>query len=167
MTDIDPTGTKAIVAAIEPGQLSERQQRIATGMALVRDQGMPVKTAARKVHIPRTTLRRYLDGMAELATGEDHEVAITEIRNHSLDISRMAAERIAESLSEKGDEWKPGDLVKAYGVSTDKAVAMTQHKPPEDDGVSALSRLLEAGDTVTITKADRAIDVTPERESDE
>jgi len=165
MANIDPTGYDVALANIQPGALSERQQRVASAMAMVRD-GETIKHSASLARIPQSTLWGYLNGKSKLGTEAEHG-RLEEVTEHSYDISRMAAEAIKESLSDRPADWRPGDLVKAYGVATDKIIAIRNAPASQTaPGISALAALLEGAD-VTITKRDpakHAIDVTPEGE---
>lgn len=159
---IDPTGYAGALEAIQPGQLSERQQRIATALAMVRD-GMSLNQAARVAKIPLSTLWLYHrkgHAVAERETKADFNVAaVTEV---SVDISLMAAERVRDRLAENPDDWSNMDLVKAYGVATDKIIALAQRAGGQSvEGMTELQRLL-TGRKVTIEPAqpgDSAIDV--------
>ena len=115
--------TKEVQAQIEPGALSERDQRIAAGLALVRE-GTSMKRAAQIAQVPRTTLMRYRDNLSKLGTSNGREQRLADVEELSFDIARIAGERIRESLNDPEETWKPGDLVKAYGTATDKTLAM-------------------------------------------
>lgn len=159
----DTTGYKTAIAKIPQGQLSERQMRIAAAVAMVRD-GSSVEGAARSARIPRTTLRRYIDRAADVASTKEQETRTADLLDASFDIANMASEAILESLSTDREAWKPGELVKAYGVATDKTAVLSTQRTSADPGISALAKLLESAD-VTITKRDAsqdAIDVTPD-----
>lgn len=159
----DTTGYKTAIAKIPQGQLSERQLRIAAALAMVRE-GKAVRTAAREAHVPLSTLQRYVQKGLEAGRQQEQEVRTAELLDASFDIANMASEAILESLSTDREAWKPGELVKAYGVATDKTAVLSTQRTSADPGISALAKLLESAD-VTITKRDAsqdAIDVTPD-----
>ena len=58
----DPTGMTTVLDNIEPGALSEREQRIAAGIQMVRD-GSTIKGASKAVRIPLSTLHSYVTGV--------------------------------------------------------------------------------------------------------
>ena len=159
---IDPTGYAGALEAIQPGQLSERQQRIATALAMVRD-GTPLRKAAVVAKVPYATLWEYHNkgrSVAGQETKADYNIAaVTEV---SVDISLMAAERVRDRLAENPDDWSNMDLVKAYGVATDKIIALAQRTGGQSaEGMTELQRLL-TGRKVTIEDAqpiDSAIEV--------
>lgn len=159
---IDPTGYRDQLATIQPGALSERQQRIATALSMVRE-GISLNQAARVAKIPLSTLWAYHNSgrtVAERETKADYNVAaVTEV---SVDISLMAAERVRDRLAERPDDWSNMDLVKAYGVATDKIIALAQRTTGQGtEGMTELQRLL-TGRKVTIEDAqpiDSAIEV--------
>lgn len=115
---------KEVAAQITPGALSEREQRIAAGIALVRE-GKSLNRAAKIVQVPRSTLTRYVQGVRQLGNSNGRETRLADVEELSFDIARIAGERIRESLSETPEEWKPGDLVKAYGTATDKSATLS------------------------------------------
>jgi len=164
MAPIDPTGYDVALVP-QPVALSERQQRIAAGMAMVRD-GMSLRKASAAARVPRATLHGYMQGVSKLGRQEEHG-RLEQVTDYSYDISLIASEAIIESLSERPHEWKPGDLNRAYGTATDKIIALRNAPASQTaPGISALAQLLEGAD-VTITKRDpakHAIDVTPEVE---
>jgi hypothetical protein len=159
---IDPTGYTDAIATIPEGQLSERQQRIAAGLAMIRD-GTSIKRASEIAKVPLSTLWNYHHkgrSIAERETKADYNVAaVTEM---SVDISLMAAERVRDRLADDPDSWSNMDLVKAYGVATDKLIAIGARNPSSgDDGISELSKLLRSSKVTIEPKADghSAIDV--------
>lgn len=161
---IDPTGYEAALETIDPGALSERDQRIAAALAMVRE-GRSVAGAARAAQVPRSTLSRYVAGVSKLGSTNNVAPRVRDLVDVSYDVARIAGESIRESLSERPDEWKPGDLVKAYGVATDKTIALQANREDGERGVSALAALLSEGADVTIhaPRPDaRAIDVEAE-----
>ena len=149
MEKIDPTGKDAALETIQTGALSEREQRIATALALVRE-GSSIKRAARDCQIPRSTLSRYVAGVSKLGATNGVAPRVRDLVEVSYDVARIAGESIRESLSERPEDWKPGDLVKAYGVATDKTVALQANRDDGERGVSALAALLSEGADVTI-----------------
>lgn len=164
---VDPTGFDKAIAAIQPGALSERQQRIAAGMALARD-GMPGYKAAQKVGIPWSTLWRYINGMRQLgnAAADGMEADTTALHETSVDMSLMAAERIRDSLAQEPDEWKPQDLVRVYAAATDRVIALGQQGRAQDDGGASMLQKMLQGHRVKlepIKAGDDAVDVDAER----
>lgn len=163
---IDPEGYKTAIATIQPGALSERQQRIAAGLAMLRE-GKSYREAARVAKIPHATLWSYHNtgrAIAEREGKADHNIAaVTEL---SVDIALMAGEAVRDSLATNLEEWKPMDLVKAYGVATDKVIALSQRATGgSTDSIPALAKLLQ-GAKVTIEPAqpsDQALEVEAER----
>lgn len=163
----DPTGMDAVLAQIQPGALSERQQRIANGLALIRDQKYDVKSAAKMVGIPHSTLWRYNRDGFEVKPECGIERDIEALVDVTADIALMAGEHIRDSIASGDDDWKPADLVRAYSAANDKLMSWTQRggqKP--DDGQSAITKLL-AGATIQMAPAprdgDQAINVEAER----
>lgn len=160
MGKVDPTGYEAALAQIPKGQLSERQQRIATGMAMVRE-GSSIWAAAKACQIPYSTLWGYCNNVTKLdnenagVQGRDLEA----LQTASLDVSLIAAEKLRKALEE--DDWRHGDLVKAYGVATDKVIAF-QERPQADDaqGQSLLTKLIQ-GHRITIEPAREGDDAVP------
>ena len=158
----DPTGYNTALATIPKGQLSERQMRISTAVAMVRD-GTSLTQAAKRCKVPLTTLHRYVHRVSDAEVQEQDNRA-QDLLHTSYDIANLAAEAIQTSLVDSPDEWKPGDLVKAYGVATDKTINLTKTPQATNPGISALAQLLESSD-ITLTKRDDtrdAIDITPE-----
>lgn len=161
---VDPTGMNAALATIQPGALSERQQRIAVGLAML-ERGHSYREAADVSKIPLSTLWDYRNdkrSLSERKTSDPRDVeAVTEL---ATDIAIMAGEAIRDSLSDPDirRDWKPGDLIKAYGVAVDKILALNQVSAGDDqDGESLLKSLL-AGHKLTIEPArlgDDAIEV--------
>lgn len=167
MSKVDPTGMDAVLAAIPKGQLSERQQRIAAGVALVKEQGFSCKAAAKRVGIPHATLWRYHRDNVTLKPEQGLERDTEDIAEASADIALMAAEAIKDSLSNHVEDWRPIDLVKAYGVATDKIIALGDKKSGPVSGITELfSRIIQDNELV-VRKRDRmldAIEVEAERE---
>lgn len=163
---IDPTGMRDVIATIQPGALSERQQRIAAGLALL-NEGKSYREAARVAKIPHATLWEYHNkgrAVAEREGKADHNVAaVTEV---SVDISLMAAERVRDRLAENPEEWSNMDLVKAYGIATDKVINLSQRSTGgATDSIPTLARLLQ-GAKVTIEPkqpSEKALEVEAER----
>jgi len=163
MGKVDPTGFQAALATIQPGALSERQQRIAAGLAMIRD-GESIQQAAVLARVPYSTLWAYHHKGQSVADREgkaDYNVAaVTEL---SVDISLMAGERVRDSLAEHPEEWRPMDLVKAYGIATDKVALLSQRSTSSaHDALPALSKLL-AGSKVTIEPSEQATTIEAER----
>lgn len=158
MGKVDPTGIDAALAAIQPGALSERQQRIAAGVALMRDQGLNSRTAAKRVGVPYATLYRYhRDGVTlKQETGLERDTE--DIAEASADIALLAAEAIRDSLVNHIEDWKPMDLVKAYGVATDKIIALGQKSAAPVIGIRELFQGLLGESEITLRKRDPAAD---------
>lgn len=165
MEKTDPTGFAKGLATIPKGQLSERQQRIANGLAMIQG-GQSIKGAARACGIPMSTLWGYARGVSDLSRENDGGRGrdLDAILDASIDVSLIAAERLRESLV--NDEWKAGDLVKAYGVATDKVALLNQRSTDAPSGIRELFAAVLAEGDVTIRKrdpADEAIDVAADR----
>lgn len=162
---IDPTGYQAALAEIKPGQLSERQQRIAAGLAMIRE-GKSVRAASKATMIPWATLDRYNKGLSTLESNEaGAEVNVEHIHHAASDIALIAAQHVLESLRDHSEEWKPGDFIKAFGVAADKVIALSGRTRPTETGMSALGQLL-SGATLTFPAAgqgERTLDVDAER----
>lgn len=157
MSKVDTTGFDAVLAAIPKGQLSERQQRIAAGMAMVRE-GSSVLAAAKACGLPNSTLWAYCNDVTKLGRENDGPLGrdIEALRAASVDASLIAAEKLRKALIE--DEWKHGDLVKAYGVATDKVIAMGDNRGAAPNALAdVLGALLDKGD-VSIKRRDPAND---------
>ena len=165
MGKVDTTGFDAVLAAIPKGQLSERQQRIAAGMAMVRE-GRSYRTASMACGIPISTLHHYVSGSSSLEREQGFERPLKDVNEQSFDIAQLAGEAIVESLTKDRDAWKPGDLVKAYGVAVDKINAMSGQSAAVPNGIAeALGKLLDKGD-VTLRRhrpGDDALEVEAER----
>ena len=158
MSKVDPTGFEAALATIPEGQLSERQHRIAAGIALINDEGLSTHEAARRVSIPQATLYRYHRGQVALNQEMPAERDLEAVTRASYDISQIAADAILDSLANEREDWKPGDLIKAYGVATDKVIAINRKAAPPDESAAAalvgvLAKAFE-GKSVTVTEAD-------------
>lgn len=169
----DTTGYQAAIEAIPEGQLSSRQQRIATGLAMIRE-GTSCNAAAKACGIPQKTLWRYQHNLVELTSETDIRAAEADLLRGSITIARMAQERIQARLADDDNPMKDGDLVKAYGVGTDKVSIQRGWqrgtRSADDHTRDALGSILDqmrAGDEITYRKADEAIDVTPEGQPDE
>lgn len=146
---IDPTGYDKALAQIQPGALSERKQRIAVALGMIRD-GSSLKNAARVAKVPYSTLWEYQHAQRSLSDPEGRgERDMATVQAFSVDMSLMAAENVIDSLTNERDQWKPGDLIKLYGVATDKLIAMGQRSNAADDSVSELAKLL-ANSRVTV-----------------
>ena len=162
---IDPTGYTAAIAAIPKGQLSERQQRIAAGLAMIRE-GKSIQAASRATMIPWSTLDRYHKGLSTLESNEaGAEVNAENIHHAAADIALIAAQHVLESMRDNIEEWKPSDLIKAFGVAADKVLALSGRTKGAEQGISALGQLL-AGSTLTFPprpQGDSALDVEAER----
>ena len=163
---IDPTGYDKALAQIQPGALSERQQRIAAGLALVRD-GMSGLKAARAVGVPYSTLWGYIHEVSKLGNVESdgREIDLRSLDEASIDVALIAAEAVRDELVNNRDAWKPADLVRAYAAATDRVIALRQGGQSQADGMSELSKLLQ-GMAVTLTPrpdGDRAIEAIAER----
>ena len=161
----DTDGYTTALETIEPGALSERDQRIAAALAMVRE-GSSVKGAARRAQVPRTTLMRYVAGVSKLGSTNNVARRVDDVAELSYDVARIAGEAVRESLSERPEDWKPGDLVKAFGVATDKTIALAGQRSEGERGVSALAELLSGGGSVTIqapTPEERAVEVDGRR----
>ena len=145
----DPTGFETALATIPEGQLSERQHRLATAISMVRE-GKSQREAARACGVAKSTL---YDALHRSGTGRENSTSaeLQVVHDLSHDIATIAGEAVRDSLSNDLEEWKPGELVKAYGVAVDKIVALHRTEKPTETGVSALAELLKQAD-VTITK---------------
>lgn len=162
---IDPTGYDKALAQIQPGALSERQQRIAAGLAMLAD-GQSYRRAASVAQVPLSTLWEYANharSIHERQTRMEDDVQV--VAQLSCDVALIAGEAVRDSLINERDQWKPGDLVKAYGVATDKLIALGQRASAGDDSVSELAKLL-SNSRVTVEpmgESDRALSVEAER----
>lgn len=166
MGKVDPTGFDSVLAKIPKGQLSERQERIATGLAMIQN-GSSIKRAAQTCGIPVSTLWNYHHGISTLGSETGFERDLKSVQAVSHDIALIAGENIVKSLTTEPEAWKPGDLVKAYGVATDKVIAFQaggQASAP--NGIAELvGSLLEQGD-ISIKRRDKAaeaVEVEAER----
>lgn len=166
-TPLNPkhTGFDAALEAIPENQLSSRQQRIAAGVAMIRE-GSTCLAASKAVEIPYTTLRRYSKALANVVSSEadGRDASFQALADHSIVASTIALERITERLVDDEHEWKDSDLARTYVATAEKAQSLIARPKAEDSGVSALRELMQEGD-ITITKRDPtkdAIDVTPE-----
>lgn len=159
---IDPTGYAGALEAIQPGQLSERQQRIATALAMVRD-GSSLLSASKRAQVPLSTLWRYHHNLSRLGSNESDgmEADVMAINQASVDVALIAAEAVRDELVNNREAWKPADLVRAYSAATDRVIAFQGRSKGPEQGVSALAQLL-TGRKVTIEDAqpiDSAIEV--------
>lgn len=170
MAKVDPTGFDKAIASIQPGALSERQQRIAAGLAMIRE-GKSLSAAARAVQVPLSTMWNYHHGVSTLEGGNQQGGSLSReleaVHATSHDIALLAGENIVRSLTTEPEVWKPGDLVKAYGVAVDKiAILSQQPQGAQEDGQSLLAKFL-SGHRVTIEPkraGDDAVEVEAERE---
>ena len=172
----DPTGMIEALAEIPAGQLSERQMRIASGIALVRDNNLSYEKASKECGIPTKTLWRHCQGHVALTDEKGVQVNERALVAASFDMAQIAADKITTRLLDTEHDWKDGDLVKVYGVATDK-IAMKRRWAQGNDGGSersqdTLANALEElrGKTVTITDADpasQAIEVSATTHTDE
>ena len=97
----DPTGYQAALDTIDPGALSERDQRIAAALAMVRE-GRSVAGAARAAQVPRSTLSRYVAGVSKLGSQNGVAPRVRDLVEVSYDVARIAGESIRESLGAPG-----------------------------------------------------------------
>jgi len=159
---IDPTGYAGALEAIQPGQLSERQQRIATALAMIRD-GASILSASKKAQIPVSTMWRYHHNISKLGNseGDGMDADVMAISQVSADVALIAAEAVRDELVNNREAWKPADLVRAYSAATDRVIAFQGRSKGPEQGVSALAQLL-TGRKVTIEDSrpgDDAIEV--------
>ena len=165
----DPHGYQSVIAEIPRGQLSERQTRIAAGLALIRD-GSSVNAAAKQVGIPQRTLWRHDKGLAALTSEKGIQANEQALLAASFDIAQLAAEKITDRLLDETNPVKDADLGKFYGIASDKIAIRRGYArgtgPADEKTQDALAGALERlrqGDQVQITSADptsHAIDVT-------
>lgn len=163
---IDPTGMATAVAAIQVGALSERQQRIATGLALIRD-GKPIKRAAIEVGIPESTMWRYAHGVSkvESADADGMDADLRTLNEASFDVALIAAEAVRDELVNNRDAWKPADLVRAYSAATDRVISLNQRSNQPQNQQTSLASLLQ-GLKLTVEASDpssQAIEAEVER----
>lgn len=153
MGKVDPTGFQAALATIQPGQLSERQQRIATGVAMIQA-GSTLNSASKACGIPLSTLWGYARGITKFENenegrrGRDLEV----LHDACLDNALLASEKLREALTT--EEWSHGDLVKALGVNVDKIAVLGQRTAPAPDGIRELFASVLSENEITIRKRD-------------
>lgn len=156
------------LAAIPQGQLSERQVRIAAAVSLVRDEGRTYKAASEATGVPIQTIFRYKHKMTEAFDDAGVAINAKALVAASFDVAQLASQRITERLLDEPESWGNGDLVKAYGVATDKIALKLRWRDgtearESDEGVSAISKMLR-GATIVMPRQDEhsdAIDVTP------
>ncbi len=155
----DPTGMLETLAEADQVMvpLSPRKAKIAAGLALVRD-GMPIQRAAKHVDIPTATLWRHARGLSDVNSEKLVQVNEQALVAASFDMAQIAASKLTDRLLDEDHGWKDGDLVKVYGVATDK-IAMRrgwskgQQANGDDHGMTTLARLL-SGTKLTIEDAD-------------
>ena len=156
----DPRGYAQTLATIPSDALSTRQQRVAAAVALVRVEGRTVSQASRETGIPRPTIYRHLDGVSSIAdTSKGDQAAHRRILDASQAIAIRAGDAVLDAIEDGG--MRPGDLIKAYGVATDKTIALGAQRSEGERGVSALAELLSGGGSVTIqapTPEERAVE---------
>ena len=157
MGKVDPTGFQATLDTIPKGQLSERQERIARALAMVQS-GSSVRGASRACGIPTSTLWGYAHGITNLARENDGGRGrdLDAIYEATIDASLIAAEKLREALVT--DDWSHGDLIKAYGVATDKVVALNQRSTDAPSGIRELFAAVLAEGDLTISKRDASRD---------
>ena len=166
----DHTGYKAVVAEITRGQLSERQTRIAAGLALIREEGSSIKGAAERVGIPEKTLWRHNAGLVSLTSEKGIQANEQALLAASFDIAQLAADKITDRLLDETNPVKDADLGKFYGIASDKIAIRRGYArgtgPADEKTQDALAGALERlrmGDRVQLTSPDptsQAIDVT-------
>ena len=115
----DPSGYLEAIAEIPKGQLSERQQRIATGLAMI-NEGSSCNAAAIAVNIPAKTMWRHNQGYVALTDEKGVQINERALVAASFDMAQIAAQKITDRLLDETREIKDADLVKIYGVATDK-----------------------------------------------
>ena len=151
----DSSGYLEAIAEIPKGQLSERQQRIAAGLAMIRD-GSSIREASHLTNIPYSTLYDHKRGLTET----DHEKAFQKGERALVDgllaIATLASEKVFERV--EADSMRDGDLIKAQGVAIDKIAlkrgwSKGQQANGDDHGMTTLARLL-SGKKLTIEDAD-------------
>lgn len=168
----DPTGYADALATINENQLSERQQRISVGLAMIQD-GASAAEAARVCGIPHVTMWRYARRYSELESkeGDGRAASIEALADEALVAARIATQRVTERLVDPDHEWKDSDLVKAQGVNIDKVLAFQNRgEGPKRSGVAAIIAMIEEGADITIRKrhpADDAVEVEADTLEDE
>ena len=154
----DPTGITDALAEIPKGQLSERQHRMAAGLALI-DAGSSISAASRECGIPYTTLYQQHRGI----TASDRENTFQRGEDALIDAQLTIASRASEIVLERldADTMRDADVIKAMGVATDKVAIKRQWA--RGSGASdvntrdALTEALESvmrGGSVTVTGPD-------------
>lgn len=167
----DPTGYADALATINENQLSERQQRISVGLAMIQD-GASAAEAARVCGIPHVTMWRYARRYSELESkeGDGRAASIEALADEALVAARIATQRVTERLVDPDHEWKDSDLVKAQGVNIDKVIAFQNRgQGPQQSGVAAIIAMIEEGGDITIRKrdpAEQAIEVEASSDGD-
>lgn len=168
----DPDPFAAVVVADLPAidEPSGRQQRIAAGLALIRQGKLSILAASKKVGIPYSTMWRFANGVSDVVTsGSDQRSKVEmDLLDLSLAVSHRSLEKLAERID--SDDIRTAELVKANQVSRDTVAMMRGWKDNsgrgDDDTKNALVAALEMmrGKRVTIEDADpadQAVDVTP------
>jgi hypothetical protein len=158
---------RSVIADLPQNQLSTRQLKIAAGLSLVRDQGYTFTKAAAEADVPLSTLWRASRGLVPATDGKGVEINDAALVAASFDVAQVAAGIMTERMVDNPEAWANGDLVKAYGVATDKIAMKRGWKQGDlqraaDEGLSAIGKMLQ-GHTITATpidRASRAIDVT-------
>lgn len=157
----DPTGMQQALETIPSGQLSERQTRIAAGISLVRDAGFSINRAAKECDIPYKTMWRHVKGLVNSATEQGFQADETALIAGSFDVALIANDKIIERLSDDDNPMRDSDLIKSYGVATDKIAAKRQwSRGTQSSDINTRDALTEAlesvmrGGSVTVTGPD-------------
>lgn len=162
MADPNIEAIKAQLPAVDPP--SPRQQRVAAGLALIR-QGYDYRKAAEAVGIPKSTLWAADHGLRPTSGRSESMGAIEE---HIEDLSAQITARAAESILERLEDgsMRPSEVIKAHEVARN-TLAMRRGWDRSQIGdtraVSALADALEAmRDKVRAdAKVAEAIEVEP------
>jgi len=157
MADQDNSGYEAAIAEIPKGQLSEREQRIAAGIAMVKVDGFSILQASKKTGIPYTTLSRHVRGITTTVSN-NVEAAREDLLETAYAVASGAAAHIQARLDDENHEWKDGDLAKVYGIATDKFDRLQNAGGMPTSGVAALIDVLTKEHDLTLSKRDPATD---------
>ena len=159
----DDSGYQAAIAEIPRGQLSERQQRIAAGLAMIRVDGSSVHAAAKAVQIPYSTLYDHNRGLTDPDYEKGFKANERGLVDGLMSIATLASEKIFERV--EADTMRDGDLIKAQGVAIDKiamkrrwAQTQTQGSDRTHDALAAALEAMRQGAKVSIEQPDPVAD---------
>ena len=154
-------------AARAAGRLSERQNAIAEGIAMIAS-GHSRSAAARETGIARSTLNAAYARILAASSDSQREQLDQEIISHAVIAANLAGLEINRRLADPAmiAAITTKELAVIGGISTDKVALKRRWARPEDAGsedfLQAFAATASRVRKVTVELDDPAIDVTPE-----